>query len=233
MQHLIEQDSSNLPTSILGQVEALLEKEKQNASKLQVLEELNREAMEIAEEQQHRLKEVRLNLKTPLNSETEASEQGNYSGARFKTTSKANLMSVVPSTLPQEVVFQNYNSCHSKLRQEQPLVDHAALLRDEVFNVIPGTINTQCGTTSHNRKVKCGGDFSDDEVFNLSQVPDTPIAGSGHGHKVTFRSLLIRPGSVSSTPHLVPQTVSFNLSGIHNTKTSGKDMENDAGGGQM
>ena len=43
VQHLIEeQGSSNLPKSTLGQVEALIEKDHQNASKLQILEELNR-----------------------------------------------------------------------------------------------------------------------------------------------------------------------------------------------
>ena len=58
VQHLIEQGPSNLVTSILGQVEVLIEKEKQNASKLHVLEELNREAMEIVEEQYCRLEEA-------------------------------------------------------------------------------------------------------------------------------------------------------------------------------
>ena len=40
VQSLIEQCSSDLPKSILGQVEDLIEKEKQNASKLQLLQEL-------------------------------------------------------------------------------------------------------------------------------------------------------------------------------------------------
>ena len=61
-----EQVSSNLPRSIIGQVEALIEKEQQNASKLKVLEELNKEATKIAEEQHHRLEEARMNLTTPL-----------------------------------------------------------------------------------------------------------------------------------------------------------------------
>ena len=75
VQQLIEhQGSSNLPKSILGQVEALSEKEHQNASKLQILEEINREATEIMEEQHCRLDEARLNLTTPLISEVEASE---------------------------------------------------------------------------------------------------------------------------------------------------------------
>ena len=57
-QYLIEQGSNNLLASVLGQMEAPVEKDKQNASKLQVLEELNREAMEIAEEQHYRLEEA-------------------------------------------------------------------------------------------------------------------------------------------------------------------------------
>ena len=75
VQCLIEQQgSSNLSTSILGQVEALIEKEQQNATKLQVLVEINREATEIVEEQHCMLKDARLNLTTSLTSEVEASE---------------------------------------------------------------------------------------------------------------------------------------------------------------
>ena len=84
-----QQGSSNLPKSILGHMNALIENEQQNASKLQILEEINREATEIAEEQHHRLKEVSLNLTTPLTSEAEASEPENYGRARPKTTSRA------------------------------------------------------------------------------------------------------------------------------------------------
>ena len=63
VQLLIEQQgSSNLPKSILGQLEALIAKEQQNASKLQILEEINREATEITEEKHCRLEEARLNL---------------------------------------------------------------------------------------------------------------------------------------------------------------------------
>ena len=43
VQRLMEQQScSNLPKSIIGQVEALIAKEQQNASKLQILEEINK-----------------------------------------------------------------------------------------------------------------------------------------------------------------------------------------------
>ena len=70
VQRLIEQQSSsNLPKPILGQVEALIAKEQQNVSKLQILEVINKEATEIMEEQHRRLKEARLNLTTPLTSE--------------------------------------------------------------------------------------------------------------------------------------------------------------------
>ena len=46
-----QQSSSNLPKSKIGQVEALTAKEQQNAAKLQILEEINKEAIEIVEEQ--------------------------------------------------------------------------------------------------------------------------------------------------------------------------------------
>ena len=136
-----QQGSSNLPKSILGQVEALIKKE-QNVSKLQILEEINREATEIAEEQHCRLKEVRLNLTTSLTSEVEASEPENYGGARPKTTSRAHVTSVTPSVVPQETVAKTYPS-HSRTKQEQQLEDCAALLMEEVFSVIPGTVNMQ------------------------------------------------------------------------------------------
>ena len=44
---------------------------------MQVLEELNREAMETAEEQYCRLEETRLNITTPLTSEDETSKADN------------------------------------------------------------------------------------------------------------------------------------------------------------
>ena len=103
-QRLMEQQSSNnLPKSIIGQVEALIVKEQQNASKL-ILEEINKEATEIAEEEHCRLEEARLNLTTPLTSEVEASDAGIYGGARPKVKSRAQVTSVTPSVFPQETV---------------------------------------------------------------------------------------------------------------------------------
>ena len=122
---------------------------------------------------------------------------------------------------------QNYHS-HSRARQEQQLEDCAALLRDEVFSVISGTVNMQHGTAMKSRKIRSGSEFSEDEVFQLPQVPDMPIAGSSHGQKVTFRSPIVRLRSVSSTPHVVPQPVSFDVSRIPNSKTSGKDTDSEA-----
>ena len=168
-----------------------------------------------------------MNLTTPLTSEVKASEPENYVGARSKTTSRANLTSVAPSVLHQEAVAKNYSS-HSKVRQEQQLEDCAALLRDEIVSVIPGTVNTQHGTASKNRQVKSASDYSDYEVFQLPQVQDTPIAGSSHGHKVIFRSLVVRQGSISSMPCLVLQPVSFNVLRIPDSETSGKDTDSEA-----
>ena len=116
---MAEQSSSNLPKSILGQVEALIEKEQQNASKLKVLEELNREAIEIAEEQHYRLEEVRLNLTTHLTSEVETSKPENYGGARPKTTSRTKLTSVAPSALPQEAMAPTGLACESKCQKSK------------------------------------------------------------------------------------------------------------------
>ena len=75
VQRLIEQQgSSNLPRSIIGQVDALIPKGQQNASKLQILEEINKEANEIEEQQHSGLEEARLNLTTSLTSEVGSSE---------------------------------------------------------------------------------------------------------------------------------------------------------------
>ena len=78
------------------------------------------------------------------------------------------------------------------------------------------------------RKIRSGSNYSNDEVFQLPQVPDMPIAGSSHGQKVTFRSPVVRLGSVLSIPYLVPQPMSFNVSQIPNSETFGKDTDSKA-----
>ena len=102
-----------------------------------------------------------------------------------------------------------------------------------MFSVIPGTVNTQGCTVSQSGKKKSGRNMSEDKVLesdHLPQVPDMPITGSGHELKVTFRNPIVRLRSVSSTPCMVPQPVSFDLSGISNTETSGKDTDSEAEG---
>ena len=176
-------------------MEALIAKEQQNASKLQILEEINKQATEIAEEQHCRLEEARLNLTTPLTSEIEASEAESYCGVRPKVNLRAQVTTVTPNVYPQETVAKIYDS-HCRVIPEQWLEDHAALLRDEVFSVIPGTVNMQHGTASKNRRARDGSNYSENEVFQLPQVPDMPIAGQ----KVTFRSPVVRPGQYHQHP---------------------------------
>ena len=127
--------------------------------------------------------EARLNLTTPLTYEVEASEPETYGGARPKTTSRAKLTSVAPGALPEEAMAPTYNSSHSELRLGWPLEKCAALLRDEIFNVILGTVNTQHGTASQNRKTRSGSKLSDGKVFHLPQVPDSPwqVVATGPG----------------------------------------------------
>ena len=55
-----------------------------------------------------------------------------------------------------------------------------------------------------------------------------PIAGSSHGQKVSFRSLVVRLGLISSVPSLGLQPVSFDVSRIPDSKTSGKDTNSKA-----
>ena len=61
-----------------GQVEDLINKEKQKTCKLQALEKRQRYATAIAEEQYHQFKEARVNLVTPMTSAVETSEAENY-----------------------------------------------------------------------------------------------------------------------------------------------------------
>ena len=109
VQSLTEQYSSDLPKSIQEQVQELIREEKQNTFKIQVLENLQREATLIAKEEHFRLEEARLNLMTSLTSEAE-----NY-GDRPKTISCTKTTPFVPSTLPLEAVAPLHNS-HSSLR---------------------------------------------------------------------------------------------------------------------
>ena len=86
--------------------------------------------MAIAEEQQCLIEEAQLRLPTPQTSAVEsASEAENYGGARPKTIQRVTISS------PQvEAVAA------SKTRQDWEIETCAALLRNEVFNIVPGTV---------------------------------------------------------------------------------------------
>ena len=130
-QSLLEQASGTVSRSLQEQVEGLISKEKENASKLRALEEIQNETMAIAEEQQCLIEEAHLRLPTPQTSAVESScEAENYGGARPKTIQRVTIRS------PQmEAVSSN------KTRQDQEIKTHAALLRNEVFNIVPSTVN--------------------------------------------------------------------------------------------
>ena len=87
--------------------------------------------MAIAEEQQCLIEEAQLRLPTPQTSAVEsASEAEIHSGARSKRTPRVTIRSPQVETVPV-----------SKTSKDQEMETHAALLRDEVFNIVPGTVN--------------------------------------------------------------------------------------------
>ena len=137
-----------------------------------------------------------------------ASEAEIHGGARPKRTPRVAIRSPQVETIPV-----------SKTSMDQEMETCAALLRDEVFNIVPGTVNvTQGGAGARKVDMKVA-----DEMYNsqrLPQVPNTPVAG-GDMPSVTF------PEPVSSTPcvRLHPSTV--DLSGVSNTETSDKETEDE------
>ena len=109
--------------------------EKQNASKLQALEDIQNETMAIAEEQQCLIEEAQLRLPTPqMFAEASASEAEIHGGARPKCTPRVTFRSPQEETVPV-----------SKTSKDQEIETHATLLRDQVFNIVPGTVNVTQG----------------------------------------------------------------------------------------
>ena len=130
-QSLLKQASGAASRSLQEQMEGLTAKEKQNGSKLRALEEIQNETMATAEEQQCLIEEAQLRLQTPQTSAVEfTSESENYGGARPKITQRVTIRSSQVEAVPA-----------SKNGQDQEFKTHAALLRDEVFNIVPGTVN--------------------------------------------------------------------------------------------
>ena len=128
-----------------------------------------------------------------------ASEAEDYDGATPKTTQRVTIKSPQVEAVPV-----------SKTSQDQEIVMHAALLRDEVLNIVSGTGNVTRGGAQA-RKV----DLKEaDEIYNsqrLPQVPDTPVAG-GDMPSVTFK------GPASSTPHVRLHPSTVDLSGVSSLK---------------
>ena len=134
-QSLLEQASGTASKSLQEQVEGLIAKEKQNASKVWALEEIHNETMAIAEEQQCLIEEALLRLPTPQTSAVEsASEAEIHGGARPKCTPRVIISSPQVETVPV-----------SKNSMDQEIETHATLLRDKVFNIVPGTVNVTQG----------------------------------------------------------------------------------------
>ena len=165
--------------------------------------------MAIAEERQHLIEEAQLRLPTPKTSAVEsASEAEIHGGARPKHTPRVTIRSSQVETVPV-----------SKTSMDQEIETCDTLLRDEVFNIAPGTVNvTQGGAQARKVDMKVA-----DEMYNsqrLPQVPDTAVAG-GDMPSVAF------PEPVSSTPcvRLHPSTV--DLSGVSSTTTSDKETEDE------
>ena len=87
--------------------------------------------MAIAEEQQCLIEEAQLRLPTPQTSAVEsASEAEIHGGARPKHTPRVTIRSPQVETVPV-----------SKTSMDQEMETCATLLRDKVFNIVPGTVN--------------------------------------------------------------------------------------------
>ena len=90
-----------------------------------------------------------------------------------KLNQRAYVTSVTPSVLPKENVAKTYNS-HYRTQQEQWLEDHAVLLRDEVFIVVPGTVNMQCGTASKIERSEVAASIVKMRYFNCLRCQTCP-----------------------------------------------------------
>ena len=86
VQSLLRQQSCASSKSLQEQVESIIVNERQNASRLQVLEEIHSESMATAEEKQCFLEEAQLNLPTLQKSATESESWVENYRARPKTT---------------------------------------------------------------------------------------------------------------------------------------------------
>ena len=133
------------------QIQQALKREKKNASKLVAFQNLNEELLSVAKEQHWQLRTFVLPSSTESESEAEEQER------------------IRPKTETASAEVTNIS------RQ------HAALLREVVFNTVPGTVNVRGGVAVQTPSISSEegeADILKNIVDQLSQVPDTPIAGS-------------------------------------------------------
>ena len=134
------------------EIQQALEREKKNASKLVALQNLNEELLSVAEEQHQQLDACAHPSSTDTESESEGQER-----VRPKT-----------ETASAEV---------AKISQQC-----AALLREEVFNKVQGTVNVRRGAAAQTPSITSleegEAGILKDMVDQLPQVPDTSIADS-------------------------------------------------------
>ena len=205
-QSLLEQPSGAASGSLQEQVGGLIAKERENASKLWALEEIENETMAIAEEQQCFI-EAQLRLPTPRTSAVESAlEADNYGRARPKTTQRVTIRSPQVKAVPA-----------SNVRQDKEIGMLAALLKDEVFNIVPGTANVTQGMPW----TKQVDSNKENEIYNsqrLPQVLDTLVAGWGV-YSATFKK------PVSPTPWVRLHPTAVDLSGDSSPETLNKDTE--------
>ena len=133
------------------EIQQVLEREKKNASKLVALQNLNEELLSVAKEHHQQLGACALPSSTESKSEA---------GEQERRRPKTETASVEVANISQQ---------------------HAALLREVVFNTVPGTVNVRRVTAAQTPSISSEegkADILTDMVAQLPQVPDTPIAGS-------------------------------------------------------
>ena len=106
----------------------------------------------------------------------------------------------------------------SETRLHQGNQTYAALLRDEVFNIVPSTVNVTQGVADQGKWTqKRAMKFI--TAKDCPQVPDTLVAGGVPS--VTFKE------TVSSTSHVRLHPTTIDLSGVSSPETSDREMEDE------
>ena len=136
----------------------------------------------------------------------------NYGGARPKTTQRVTIRSPQVEAVPA-----------SHTRQDQEIGTCAALLRYEVFIIVPSTVNVTQGRAQA-KKVDSNEDGEAYNTQRLPQVPGTLVARGGVS-SVNFKEPVVKETVVSSTPCMRLHPAAVNLSGFSSPETSDKETE--------